>query len=198
MATKGEFPFGELNRIVQEYRHLRGERAGEGQEGSWRRRLGAQARALEEQYERLLECWVADPASQEAWRAHLHRGAEVPSQPEPSSPPCFVGYSAVGTRIEVVPAEGGGYEVRLDGQPAGHIANPPSLISSDNKTSMQLDRQRFVEDFNTAMEAVNALRALASTRQQPPARWALELLRSGLIDQHFGITERGRRLLAQG
>ena len=196
-ASGYAFPCDELRRIAQEFRHVRGEKAREGEEGSWRRHLGEQLQVLEQRFESLLECWVADPDLRDAWRAHLHSGAQAPTGPALAETPWIIGQSEAGSRVEVLSQSGGGYEIRIEGQLSRRVDKPPGLSTDTGSTYVHVDGQRFAEVFAAGAEAVDALRAFASSGGPPPTRWARELWCDGLIDRHFGITERGRRLLAR-
>jgi hypothetical protein len=197
MATReSTFPIGDLERIAGEFRHARAEHTREGKQGSWRRRLGARLDALQEQFDTLLTCWVADPSLQEAWRAHLHEGAAAPGAPVLSPPPWFVGVSDAGSKLEVLPLPEGEYEVRLDGQLDRRLEQAPQL-SGGPLATVQLDAQQFTERFTAGTDAVDALAAFAASSAPAPKQWALELLRDGLIDWHFRLTERGQRRLAE-
>jgi hypothetical protein len=77
------------------------------------------------------------------------------------------------------------------------MGEPPTLRTDAEAASVLVDDQRFTEIFGAGPEAVDALRAFTSNPGPPPRAWALELLRDGLIDRHFALTERGRRSLAR-
>ena len=77
----------ELEATVAEYRHVQSEHRRAGAESTVRRHLHSRLSRLGSRFERLLEEYVADEGTREAWRRRLHEGSPAPAgPPEPSLP----------------------------------------------------------------------------------------------------------------
>lgn len=149
---------------------------------------------LERKFEALLAHWVPEPELQEDWRAHLYRGAAPPPAAPQPPPLTFKGRADTGSSIEVRQA-GGAVQVWLDGQLVERRAIGPGL---DRGGAMRFLDQDYREIFDAPDDAAAALAAwVASPDSEPPWPWARPLWEDGLIDQHFALTARGKRLLAQ-
>ncbi len=184
-------PVSELSKVASEFHHLQAERAREGVDGSWRRRHGMRLDELEQSFETLVRRWVSDPAEQERWRQHLHRGDERPLVEEPNEPPQFLGRSEAGSTL-LIRANDGGQDFLVDGRRAAHWPTPRPLDGPQN-----FEGSVFHEFFQASSSALEALLDYVQRRMEaPPWEHARELFDDGLIDATFGLTARGRRLQA--
>ena len=186
-VTGSEYPFSELEKIVHQFRHIQGEHAHEGVDGSWRRRQGGSLAELAESFEQLLARWVKSPTEQAKWRAHLHDGAQMP-EAEPFHPPLFAGVSETGSTL-LIRASGSEYEVSIDGKPTARLPRRVELAHS-----FVQDGVEYTEVFEAPAAAMQALSEyLRQPAGAPPWQFAPELAADGLIDSTFALTDRGRR-----
>lgn len=186
----------ELEAIVWEFRHVQAEHRKAGDESAARRRFAERLHELERDLERLLAEWVPDEGTQRAWREHLHHGAPEPAEPAPRPPLAFRGRSDAGTIVEVR-ERNGGYEVEIDGRPAGGTVADRELAARALPLTFAFEDLRFRETFGVPPAALEALRAfVAGEARRPPWRYAAALAADGLVDRHFALTPRGDRALA--
>lgn len=184
-------PEDELRKIANEYRHIQGEHAREGESGSWRRRQKAQLSDLETRFEQILERWFRDEATQAQWREHLFRAAAEPD-PIHEVPRFYRGRSESGSVMDVFETESGDWQYIVDGT----VAKRSKALKSTDAV-VQLAGQTFEEVFAAPPEALEVLRTYVAEQPPggPPWEWASELLADGLIDTNFSLTERGQRFI---
>jgi hypothetical protein len=182
----------QLRATVRQYRHAQGEHARQSEDSSLRRKREAELKELESQFESILDRWLDDDALRARWREHLFEAGPEP-EPEGKVPPIYKGRSEVGSVLVVCPNDSGEWEYVLDGSLTAH--HPPGWRYG-GPGGMQLVGQAFEEVLEAPAEAVEALRAhLANPTAEPPWQWAPKLFEDGLIDIHFSLTDRGRRLI---
>ena len=198
MATRTAPSRRELELLVAEYRHLRSEheRAGEGSRA--RRHLQDRLLELRGRLDRLLEVWVAEEKTREAWRAHLHHGDRAPAEPG-ESPPMLVfrGRSQAGSAAEVRERPDGDFDVRVDGSLVER-AELGDDLAQELPCTLRLDGLEFREVFEAPAVALAAAEEFFATPAGPPP-WehARELVADGIVDTTFALTPRGRRALAR-
>jgi hypothetical protein len=190
-------PETELQRLADEFRHLRDEHRREGELGSWRRRLQSRMSALEQQFTALSEHWLHDPSRRAAWLDYLHKGGPLPDAAL-RPPVLFRGRSENGSTLEIRRGPDAQCEVVIDGAPVARLS-PRSLRLGHAPGPVRLFGHDFIEEATASPEALEALRAWV-LRPNGDAPWqhAPELFEDGTIDPDFGLTERGRRLLSSG
>jgi hypothetical protein len=185
----------ELTKLVTEYHHLQNEHQREGQ-GHWGRRSGAEMATVEQRFEALLSRWVRDDDGRRAWREHLHHRRPAPTPLRLADPPLFRGRSETGSRVEVRPGSDGMLDVVIDGVVSQRVSRLPDLrMGQDGR--LRVGGQVFSEAFDapeTAREAFQ--RHVDAPVGPPPWSWLRELYEDGLVDPDFGLTPRGRRLIA--
>lgn len=181
--------------ITHEHNHVQQEHA-RATSDSVRRKLEARLRALEERFEHALEEAVPAEGVRRAWREHLHHRGPAPAEPRETSPLLFRGRSEVGSEVVARQAPGGEIAFEVDGKVT---ARRPALDVTDGPGGASVtldDLPRFEETFTAPREAIEALQAwLAQPGQEPPWRWARDLVAEGLIDHTFALTPRGQRAL---
>ena len=199
MATRTAPSRRELELLVAEYRHLRSEheRAGEGSRA--RRHLQDRLLELSGRLDRLLEVWVAEEETREAWRAHLHHGDRAPAEPGESLPMLvFRGRSQAGSMAEVRERPDGDCDVYVDGGLVER-AELGDDLTHDLPCTLRLDGLEFDEVFDVSAEALAAAKEyFAAPAGRPPWQQARELVADGIVDTTFALTPRGRRALARG
>jgi protein required for attachment to host cells len=182
-----------LEQLARDYHHVQQSAANEAPESAVRRRLHAEMERLAQRFERLLAFWASEEELGAAWRAHLRGHGPRPDQPEVAQPCLFRGETDSGTRVEIRPARGGGYDLIADGSRVEHQAVPWHL-DPDELPPFRLGQFVCREVFEAPAEARAELsRTVAEPRGEPPWRWARALFEDGLIDSEFGLTPRGRR-----
>jgi len=93
----------------------------------------------------------------------------------------------------VCPNDAGEWEYIVDGALTAH--HPPGWRHG-GPGRLQFVDQSFEEVLEAPTDAVDSLRAhVADPSGDPPWEWAASLFEDGLIDIHFSLTDRGRRLL---
>jgi len=196
METRPSSPEAELVEVAAEFRHLRGEHKRERVEGTTRRHQHARMTELEQRFETLLGRWVPDSGDRHTWRDHLYRGADIPSRADRPGVLVFRGRAGEGGTVEVYVAADGTQRILVDGRESRRRAR---RLVFDEKPRTLAHLGREFEETTVAPEgAIAALREfVARPNGEPPWPWARELLDDGLIDRHFSLTLRGRRLLAR-
>lgn len=182
----------QLLETVRRYRHVQGEHARQGEDSSLRRKRELELKALESEFESMLDRWLDDDALRAQWREHLFGSAPEPKL-EGKVPPVFKGRSEAGSVLVVCPNDSGEWEYIVDGS---LIAHHPSGWRYGGPSRLHFVDQEFEEVLDAPDQGVDSLRAyLADPSGEPPWRWAPSLLEDGLIDIHFSLTDRGRRLV---
>lgn len=189
----------QLREIASSYRRTLAEHEREGPSGSWRRRLTSQREELEEQYESLLTRWVPDEETRATWRAHLRGGAPPPPDEMPP-PPLFRGRNDAGILLEIHESEDGQFDIVQDGGVVGRF--PPTWemaghLIRDTDPALRYDGQDYEEIFGASGDALDALMTHVELPREPPWRWIRDLYRDGLVDEDFGLTDRGKRYVAK-
>jgi hypothetical protein len=187
-------PRAELEAIAREHRHVHSERARAGPEGTSRRHMGARLDELERRFSRLLRAWVDDEATRAAWWGHLRADAPPPPLPAPWSPLVFRGTAADGSRVEVRESPGGDHELVVDGTSRGRVTRVPDVLPAVGAHVGGLVCRETSRAPHLAIEALRRFRD--DPGDGPPWSHARALLEDGLIDPDFGLTARGRRVLA--
>ena len=198
MATRTAPSRRELELLVAEYRHLRSEHERAGRSGRVRRHLQDRLLELSGRLDRLLEVWVAEEETREAWRAHLHHGDRAPAEPGESLPMLvFRGRSQAGSMAEVRERPDGDCDVYVDGGLVER-AELGDDLAHDLPCTLRLDGLEFVEVFDVSTEALAAAAEyFADPAGRPPWQQARELVADGIVDTTFALTPRGRRALAR-
>lgn len=187
----------ELEQIVAEYHHLRAEHKRAGQESSLRRRMEARLEELERRFQRLLEEWVAEEHTRQAWLEHLHGSAPAPADPEPVAPLLFKGRSQAGSIVEVRERHDGACDVIVDGTLIERASASELKEERRAPLTFRAGGEEFREIFTAPAPALTAARAyFARPDGEPPWEHAVELAADGLIDHTFALTARGRRAFA--
>lgn len=195
--TTTQHPIDQLQEIAADFRHLRGEYRHEGEQGSWRRDLGARLDELEQQFETLLSKWIPDEETRKAWHRHFHDGGPAPADDLERMPPVFVGRSEIGSQIAICSSADGDYDLIIDADKVGRA--PATLLEDYQAAHIHLVDQDWVEITQSPEPALKALRQyMAAPSGEPPWQWARTLFSDGLIDVNFALTPRGRRLLKSG
>jgi len=196
METRPSTPEIELVEVAAEYRHLRGEHKREREEGATRRHQHARMTELEQRFETLLGRWVPGSAERDAWRDHLYRGGDAPEAEGAPGDLLFRGRAGEGGTVEVYEGADGTQRILVDGREARRRARK---LAFDEKPRPLAYLGREFEEITGAPEAaVAALKEfVARPSGEPPWQWARDLLDDGLIDRHFSLTTRGRRLFAR-
>jgi protein required for attachment to host cells len=175
----------QLSQLARQYRHFHLEH------------LPMRMRDVREKFERLLEHWVDDEALRHAWEKCLYEGGPAPDEPKMGTPPLFKGLDQVGSRIEVRPCDDGGYDVVADGSIEIHETVPWHL-DPDMIEPIQIHEHECREICEAPPEALRALGEFLKTpRATPSWQWARALYEDGVIDDRFGLTPRGHRLLGK-
>lgn len=182
-------PIQSLYEIVDAFHHVRAERERDHLEGSRRRKQAQRLRQLEESFERTLAHWVADPRERQRWRDYLSHGGGHPGTPIPPEPPLFKGRANDGGFAEVR-RHAQELQILVDGTPVGRAG------SSWSHRTLTMGDTVYRETTDLPDEALRALQEYTrSPRGEPPWEWARALYEDGLVDENFGLTERGRRVV---
>jgi len=187
----------ELLAISERFRHVAQEHRDAGADGRVRRHLGAVQSSLAEHFEELLTRWVDDETLRTAWRDHLRRGAAAPDEPAPAVPLVFRGVGAGGQELLVWRHGNRQVELEVDGSPAGR--QPAVAIDVvDGVGRLHLGGVEYRERFSVGSPGREVLAAFVATPdERTPWEHLGELLADGLIEPNLGLTDRGRRALAQ-
>jgi hypothetical protein len=78
-------PRDDLIALASEYRHVRAEHTRASPEGSTRRRLEADMKAVADRFERRLDELGLGDQERAAWLSHAHHGTAAPEGPAPPS-----------------------------------------------------------------------------------------------------------------
>jgi hypothetical protein len=198
-VVEGAVSRDELEAIVRQVHHLREEHRRAQVESSARRHLEGRLLEAEGDFERLLEEWLTDDATRDAWREHLYKDGPEPAEPAPKPPLVFRGRSPAGSVAEIRQRPDGDYAVEVDGCAVERIEVKPDLWSTHAPHAFALDGTVFRETFSASPDALAALREFVAERDpRPPWRHAAELAEDGLVDRHLALTARGHRALARG
>jgi hypothetical protein len=185
----------ELDALARSYHHLHNEFEGAGVESSVRRELEEKLLDVRERFDRVLEEWVGDPELRDAWRAHLHNRAPNPDEPAAIRPLVYQGRSDdTGSVVQI--RRGDGLEVSVDGSLVERVEGDKDFEVDVSPARFRLNETVFLETFNAAPDALEALREFTESAVTPPWDYASELLADGLVDVHFDLTPRGRRALS--
>lgn len=189
-------PVDQLESIVAEFRHLRGEFRNESEIGSWRRTHGAQLGDLERRFETLLSRWVDEESRRAAWRRHLHEGASAPDDDLEPTPPIYLGSAENGSQIVVRPRDGRECDVFVDGKRVDSVSIRFNF--GTHQSRLRLADREWEEESRAPSTALEALRRhTAHAHGEPPWEWARALFADGLIDVNFSLTDRGRRFMSR-
>jgi protein required for attachment to host cells len=186
-----------LTQLRREYHRVQQGHMREAPEGATRRRIEAEMERIARRFERLLAHWVSeeDEELRVAWREHLHEGGPPPERPVVDTPRLFKGETEAGSRLEILPALDGGYDLFVDGTRVEHSAVAWHL-DPETREPFFIGRFECREVFDAPAEAQRALiEFVAAGETAPPWRWLRELFGDGLIDSEFALTPRGRRLV---
>jgi hypothetical protein len=191
-------PLGEeLAALVHYYQHLHNEVEHEKPEGSTRRELEDKLLGVRERFDRLLEEWVPDEDLREQWREYIHGRRPEPDEPAGIEPLAFQGVNDAGSIVQIRGGQADEYGVWVDGKLQERIAARKDLSVDKPVLHFRWDGKEISETFNTSEDALRALAAFrADPDSQPPWDYASELLADGLIDVHFDLTPRGKRVTA--
>lgn len=194
--TISKYPSDQLQEIASTYRHLKGEHRREGEEGSWRRQLEQQLETLERRFETILNQWMS-PEDRRCWQSYLYNGGVVPQDDLQRVPPVFVGRSHLGSLVEVRENHQSNYEVVVDGAQVQRL--PGNFQFGDTPyTTMNLVDQEWTEISQADDSSLQVLQHyVESPEEKLPWQVSRILFNDGLIDLTFGLTPRGRRILAQ-
>jgi hypothetical protein len=192
-------PLGEeLETLARHYHHLQVEHQNAQPESTFRRRLEDRLLDVRSRFDRLLEEWVPDEETRGAWRQYLDHHGPKPDEPAAIAPRVFLGRNEVsGTTIDVRKARDA-HEIWADGVLTDRVEAEKDFADTDPGLRFRWNEQDFAELFAASDEARQALADfLDATDAAPPWEYAQELLADGLIDVHFALTPRGRRVLAR-
>jgi hypothetical protein len=187
-----------LTELAESYHHLEAEHRRAGKRGGTRRRLRAKLLRVGRRFEHELAGWVPDEADRDAWRAHVYHGGPLPAAPAGMERPLgFRGRSAAGSVLELRLRDDGDYDAVVDGAEVERLAARDDLAGTTPGLAFSLGGVAFREEFAAGRAARAALaRFVADTASGAPWRYAGELVADGLVDDHLGVTPRGRRALA--
>lgn len=186
-----------LAQLGREYRHYQQEHERGRVDGTTRRRLEAKMQRLRERFERLVAHWIQDETLRGAWTKHFHEGGPAPDEPRIAAAPAFKGITETGSKVEVRPTEDGGYDVLVDGRIECH-EKVPWHLDPDAIEPIQIGEHTCQEICDAPSDALAALVTyLATSEAEPPWRWSRALIEDGLIDDNFGLTPRGYRLVGK-
>jgi hypothetical protein len=184
-----------LEALAHQYHHLRNEHKRFPEGSTMRRRIEERLLDVRAHFDRVLDEWVADDDLRDAWRRHLHYRAGLPDGPAAIRPLAFYGVSDAGSVVEIRGRNGDDLDVVVDGSLLERIAAAKDL-GREVPSTFHVDGFEFRETFTASADALQALDAFLAGGDSPPWEHATELLADGLIDTHFDLTPRGRRVLA--
>jgi protein required for attachment to host cells len=186
-----------LARIGREYRHYQQEHARESLDGATRHAMERRMHRLGARFEQFLSHWIQDPPLHDAWMRYLREGAPAPDEPLLGTPPVFKGVARSGARVEIRPSEDGRYDLIVDGSIERHEAVPWEL-APDMIEPIQIGEHTCNEVHDVPPEVLKALAgSMARAGAEPPWQWVRGLFEDGLIDETFGLTARGFRVLGK-
>jgi hypothetical protein len=185
-----------LRQLAHRYHHYKQENKQKGPVSTRNRRHTRTMRELEQSFDKAVERWILDPACRDAWREHFYHFGPAPEGPQLPPPPVFRGRDASGRSVEISPSPDGGYMLVLEGKPVRHVA--ASVRLGDQRIhTLRAEGSAFEEVFDAPEEAKEALAAYAAAPGRgTPWQHLSELYSDGVVDQNFGLTTRGRRLIA--
>ncbi len=188
---------GVLTELADEYRHYQQDHQRKGVASAPRNALKTKMEQVADRFNRLLTHWVADDALKAAWTQYLHEGGEAPNRPQLSQPPEYRGRTEAGSVVAVRASVDGGYDLVVDGTIEKH-ERVPWHLDPDMIEPVQLGEHTCWEFASSPRDAMEALREFVDTPDaEPPWNFARVLFEDGLIDQNFGLTPRGYRLLGK-
>jgi hypothetical protein len=189
--------------LVHEILHVHNEHA-RASATTIRRKLGARLLELEERFERVLTESVPDEALRHLWHEHLHQRAPAPAEPPGVRMILFRGRSEAGSEVVVHEAPGerdaqaGDVTVEVDGAVVNQVRGLDLRHEMEGWVFHTAGTGDFRETVVVSAETLEALRAsVENPRGEPPWEHVRELAADGLVDRHFGLTPRGRRVLSR-
>lgn len=184
-----------LRQLAYRYHHYKQENKQKGPVSTRNRRHTRVMRDLEQAFDRAVERWVP-PEQRDAWRDHFYHFGPAPEGPVLPPPPLFRGRDEGGRRVELTPAPGGGYLLEMEGKPVRRVSASVHLGDQVIR-ALHVEGSRFEEVFDASDEAQDALTAYtAAPGRGTPWQYLSDLYSDGIVDQNFGLTSRGRRLVA--
>lgn len=185
-----------LRQLAHRYHHYKQENKQKGPVSSRNRRHTRVMRELEQAFDKAVERWIPDQKDRDAWRDHFHHFGPAPEGRLLSPPPLFRGRDQGGRTVEVAPDPGGGYTLEVEGKPVRRVS--ASVRFGDRVIrALHVEGARFAEVFDAPDEAKDALTAYtAAPGRGTPWEYLSDLYSDGIVDQNFGLTSRGRRLVA--
>jgi hypothetical protein len=185
-----------LRQLAYRYHHYKQENKQKGPVSSRNRRHTRDMRELEQAFDKAVERWLPDPAARDAWREHFYHFGPVPPDPQLAPPPAFRGRDETGRTMELTPAPDGGYTLVVGGKPVRSVA--ASVQLGDQRIhAVRAEGAAFAEVFEAPDAAKDALTAyIDSPDIGTPWEHLSDLYSDGVVDENFGLTARGRRLIA--
>lgn len=188
-------PFELLRQLAWRYHRFKQQHKHRGPVSSRSRQHQQVLKELEESFERALDRWVDDETLHEAWLAHFYHFAPEPRGPALPKPPIFKGRDPSGRSAALLPAQGGGYELMIEGKPVRRLSGPVRFPDRPLR-SLRVGGFGFAETFDASDAAVEALNEYARDPSRgAPWKYASDLYSDGVVDPNFGLTPRGRRLI---
>jgi hypothetical protein len=141
---------GELEQVVQEYRHVHEEHRRGRPRGRTRRHLEVRLRQLRERFDRLLAEAPVSAADRRYWRNRL-RGKEVaPPAPADVRPLLFRGRSDSGSELRLSATSEGTIEAVVDGAAVAVLDRADELLGTTPGFVFALDGMQFRETFGAS------------------------------------------------
>ncbi len=185
-----------LRQLAHRYHHYKQENKQKGPVSSRNRRHTRDMRELEQAFDKAVERWLPDPVERDAWREHFYHFGPVPPGPQLAPPPVFRGRDDNGRIMELAPAPDGGYTLVVEGKPVRGVAGALQLGEQFIRTVIA-EGASFAEVFDAPETAKEALAAyVAAPDIGTPWEHLSDLYSDGVVDENFGLTPRGRRLIA--
>lgn len=184
-----------LRQLAHRYHHFKQENKQKGPLGTRNRRHTRDMRELEQAFDTAVERWLPE-AARDAWREHFYHFGPVPPGPQLAPPPVFRGRDENGRAMALAPAPDGGYMLVVEGKPVRRVA--ASVQLGDQRIhAVKAEGIAFAEVFEAPDAAQDALAAyVAAPDIGTPWEHLSDLYSDGVVDENFGLTARGRRLIA--